>query len=346
MRDSTLDFSKGVLILLVVLGHALQVTQEDFTSNAVFTGIYSFHMPLFFVLAGWSQWYSVSRRAAGIKISVLGKFKVLYLPYLIWSIVVILPLWFDSGDWGVLARMLLNPFSSYWFLDILFFIFVYAKLGLDLVRGVWSSIVIVVIVLSVDYSIQHWFGGVLRLYYIVYYLPYFVFGYLVGRYAILERLDLYSSLSGVAKGLYIIALFLMLAIIANGWGYEGAPSIIDRLIRDVGVIAEVSQYCFRFGIVLMAFIFISSLSLLMRGWVKSGLIGVGGMTLEIYVLHILLMNSLVGYIQDSYLLFVIVGAGTVFIVYLLRRLCSKASVFGLGYQVLFGRAIGNNRIRV
>lgn len=44
-----IDNLKGVLILLVVLGHCIQCTDLDFDHNAVFRYIYSFHMPLFMV---------------------------------------------------------------------------------------------------------------------------------------------------------------------------------------------------------------------------------------------------------------------------------------------------------
>ena len=47
-----IDNLKGVLILLVVLGHCIQCTDLDFDHNAVFRYIYSFHMPFFIYLAG------------------------------------------------------------------------------------------------------------------------------------------------------------------------------------------------------------------------------------------------------------------------------------------------------
>ena len=63
MRKSYIDVAKGVGILLVVMGHALELHLGDgaggargaaFSSSAftVWKFIYSFHMPLFFVLAG------------------------------------------------------------------------------------------------------------------------------------------------------------------------------------------------------------------------------------------------------------------------------------------------------
>lgn len=59
-RDTTLDIAKGLLIILVVLGHAIQYSfgieytkSEDFFSNIVFKTIYSFHMPLFMLISGY-----------------------------------------------------------------------------------------------------------------------------------------------------------------------------------------------------------------------------------------------------------------------------------------------------
>jgi len=59
-RDTTLDMAKGLLIILVVLGHAIQYSfgieytkSGDFFSNIVFKSIYSFHMPLFMLISGY-----------------------------------------------------------------------------------------------------------------------------------------------------------------------------------------------------------------------------------------------------------------------------------------------------
>lgn len=59
-RDVTLDFTKGVLILLVVLGHSIQYSfgpeynsSKLFFSNIAFKAIYAFHMPLFMMISGY-----------------------------------------------------------------------------------------------------------------------------------------------------------------------------------------------------------------------------------------------------------------------------------------------------
>lgn len=48
------DSLKGWLMLLVILGHAIQETLgADCDSNHVWNLIYSFHMPAFMAISGW-----------------------------------------------------------------------------------------------------------------------------------------------------------------------------------------------------------------------------------------------------------------------------------------------------
>lgn len=79
-RLDYLDLAKGIGILLVVLGHA-SLKNEYITAY-----IYSFHMPLFFVIAGMliCATQSYTRRFREV---LLGKLRTLMLPYLIFSII-------------------------------------------------------------------------------------------------------------------------------------------------------------------------------------------------------------------------------------------------------------------
>lgn len=64
-RNSFIDFVKGVLIFLVVLGHCIQYgsgkyyfTRQSYFENILFKIIYSFHMPLFSLISGFLFFYS------------------------------------------------------------------------------------------------------------------------------------------------------------------------------------------------------------------------------------------------------------------------------------------------
>jgi fucose 4-O-acetylase-like acetyltransferase len=53
-RNAIVDAVKGLAILLVVMGHVLQSHLPEASGNFLYRVIYSFHMPLFMLLAGWN----------------------------------------------------------------------------------------------------------------------------------------------------------------------------------------------------------------------------------------------------------------------------------------------------
>lgn len=52
-RDIKMDSIKGLLIILVVLGHCLENTSNEGMMRVIYNGIYSFHMPLFVFISGY-----------------------------------------------------------------------------------------------------------------------------------------------------------------------------------------------------------------------------------------------------------------------------------------------------
>ena len=89
MRNTVISICKGIAIILMVMGHA---EVPDLLSNF----IYVFHMPLFFIAAG----YFFSRKYVDDPWSFCQRrFKGLYIPFLKWSLVFLLlhNLWFHIG---------------------------------------------------------------------------------------------------------------------------------------------------------------------------------------------------------------------------------------------------------
>lgn len=114
-----IDNLKGVLILLVVLGHCIQATDLDFENNTIFRYIYSFHMPLFMWVSGF-----VSYKVQISWKSITKRFYQLMLPFISWAIV-------NScikQDIIHLYKVLLHPDTGLWFLWALFFITLLLKL--------------------------------------------------------------------------------------------------------------------------------------------------------------------------------------------------------------------------
>ncbi len=130
-RQPWLDYAKGIGIILVVLGHANQGVagpgMDGWSTNQVLLNglIYSFHMPLFFMLAGYSA--SLSARSDTDQF-LKGLFWSLVLPYLVWSII-----WIslkammpdattNAAGFHDLLEILWDPVEHLWFLYALFFI--------------------------------------------------------------------------------------------------------------------------------------------------------------------------------------------------------------------------------
>jgi len=53
LRNKTADIVKGIAILLIIFGHSICAHTINYNDNLVFNIIYSFHVPLFFAVAGY-----------------------------------------------------------------------------------------------------------------------------------------------------------------------------------------------------------------------------------------------------------------------------------------------------
>lgn len=79
-RKTYLDTTKGIGILLVVAGHILNI-------KCLHSWIYSFHIPLFFIVSGITLGISNSWKEKNIKQNIISKAKSLLWPYLTFSII-------------------------------------------------------------------------------------------------------------------------------------------------------------------------------------------------------------------------------------------------------------------
>ncbi len=96
-RDQTLDIAKGLLIVFVVLGHAIQYSfgaeytdSRLFFDNIVFKSIYTFHMPLFMLISGYLFYYSNKKNYKDVAIS---KIKATGIPMLTFVILCNVPIY-------------------------------------------------------------------------------------------------------------------------------------------------------------------------------------------------------------------------------------------------------------
>lgn len=81
-RIDYLDYIKGFGILLVILGHIYDV------SNPIKIWLYSFHIPLFFIISGALIKYT-NINGRNMKNIIISKFKSLIIPYICFELLAI-----------------------------------------------------------------------------------------------------------------------------------------------------------------------------------------------------------------------------------------------------------------
>jgi fucose 4-O-acetylase-like acetyltransferase len=119
-RNRYIDYSKGILICLVVIGHAIQYIihqNVNFWSDRLFKFIYMFHMPLFMALAGYVSYPSIKRLP--LRALMRARIKSYVVPIFAWAFIyktILLIIGKNTNPssffWGVIKEAL----GSFWFL--------------------------------------------------------------------------------------------------------------------------------------------------------------------------------------------------------------------------------------
>ena len=178
-RLQYIDLSKGILIFLVCLGHAIQytATEKNYLDNLIWQTIYAFHMPLFMILSGW--FFKVDKWS-NTPLQIAAKTTRLIVPIfsfnlIIWTIQVVFGTKEISSflDWMGCDTFYLFA-MRYWFLMALFVIYIIILL---LKLTIHNNIVIMAICVISGFIIKP-----LGKYYIGFMLPYFFMGYLLNTY--------------------------------------------------------------------------------------------------------------------------------------------------------------------
>lgn len=122
-RDTSFDLLKGFLIILVIVGHAIQFIfgydLPELWERPEFNIIYTFHMPLFIFVSGYFFKSSLKRGCVGM---LKGKFRRLLLPALIYSAVITLLYVLITSDTHPQLKFIYQQSKTYWYLICVFFL--------------------------------------------------------------------------------------------------------------------------------------------------------------------------------------------------------------------------------
>lgn len=229
-----LDVFKGIGIILVVIGHI-------YSNDIVFKWLYSFHMPLFFLAAGW-----VYKRKPILE-DIKKRFQTIIIPYFTFGTITLL-YWelierkFRSSNMGFFDSLIGLFFGAYnnldfnvhmWFLPCFFATVVFFNILVDLFSIKWAYVI--TILMSLIYATVPFSGGGGVLWGIDK-----VFQYL-GFYAIGVILSKYTDISKLTVNRFqtLIIAFLLLAInflLAEFGLVTGIMWFITALTGIVGVL--------------------------------------------------------------------------------------------------------------
>lgn len=235
-RSNYIDFSKGMLILLVCIGHAIQCAayhEIDFFQDPLFKAIYMFHMPLFIGISGYLSFSGIIKSNSSD--FFYSKITSLLLPILVWQtlIKVVITLASRRGfDTDFPLLTLTAALQNLWFLWALLACLLLTKLASSC--GKYSMLVSMatfIIMLSIpDY-------GILPL--IKYTFPYFLIGYYISSF------NLTATLISFKKTIFIFCALLSIIFYyfwnENTYVYvtgmrlsqENLPNIILRYVAGI-----------------------------------------------------------------------------------------------------------------
>ena len=196
------DTLKGLLIILVVLGHC-----GTALSNGLISAIYAFHMPLFILVSGY---FSKKKRPINF---MAGGYKRLIIIYFVFNTAYII---LDIATTGLSFNRLLTPSFSLWYILCL----IYWRLVLQALPQKWLDNPTLVIAASFLLSLLVGFipiGGEMSFQRAIAFWPFFIVGYYLRQYDYIQKIRRFNKwIAGAFLiGLLVIVYVCMPTFYAN-----------------------------------------------------------------------------------------------------------------------------------
>ncbi len=287
-RNVLLDAMRGALIILVVVGHEIQSIYPDYAQNIVFGIIYSFHMPIFMLVSGYTTAYTQQE----INFKWLRKrFIALGVPFITWIFVgyVLNCEWERQSIGQKIKAIAYSPDNGgLWFLWVLFLncciLVIVVTWAKKINVSEWKVLVPITVLIALMIfpiinigGISIW-TGMLGIGACNWHFPFFCLGYLLAKY---------KRPVTVKIQVCCVLLFIVLSMI---YRYGQRPVFIEEIADALpgkfsSIALEYLNRCFNFIVALAGggtlFFLVS------RMWqgLQKPIAYIGRYTLEIYILH-------------------------------------------------------------
>lgn len=235
-RNSYIDFIKGIAILLVLVGHAIQYcygaeyfVQGTYFGNPIFKFIYTFHMPLFMAVSGYLLAHTLSHRTE--REVAVRRLRQLGIPILSFGALAFAIKWtvhpiYDIA--GCIKELFHTCVGNLWFLWAL----LYNQLLLLLIRRIGDKVWMYVLAGILIYFIPD--SDFIPAQYTFLY-PFLIMGYMTSKYS-LEKIYTGKERMRISVGmlvLYTVALYASHMPCTRMWDWGILSHILHTCNRQL-----------------------------------------------------------------------------------------------------------------
>ncbi|MDT2613040.1 acyltransferase family protein [Enterococcus dongliensis] len=301
-REYLYDNIRGILILLVVLGHALEYFRLDnIVGEFIYIFIYLFHMPVFIFISGYFSKNLAKGRSTAVE--------TFLVPYLLLNMILsLIMLAIGKID----EFTILSPGWTLWYL---YCMFIWRLLLPDLVKV--RRILILSFIIGIFSGFLTEFGTYMAMARTLGFLPYFLAGYFMDR-SLLEKIHQLRWRKIISGGIILIGLG-----VAYFWVQTDLPPeilwrdrsfLLFKLPIYQNILNSLLLYLVGFAFVFVFLSLAAPKPHFFTSW--------GQKTLAIYLLHVYLVAPLVQftqYVNNPLLHLILLVVGTLLILYVLSR---------------------------
>lgn len=313
-RELFIDRARFIGICLVIVGHCIQFNINNAYNNFFFNLIYSFHMPLFFIISGY-----VAQHSKNKSIKLKKRIISLLYPFILWSFLLNIIVKSNYSSFYETFRYICYPDNGYWFLWVLFYISIITDLFYS---KIWTlKLVALLLALLVVIFNTPLFGFNLIKYYGIFYFV----GIILCRYSLLFRLD---SISICAKAVFVCAGVILSLLYMHDNNYT--------VLFNNASIQKIFIFLYKIiTAIIISLSLIISIKLLWKNESKDIIVRIGqSYTLPLYVTNsffVSLLNFSNQYINFCINLLIVITASAL-IIYFLDKVSQNSTSL-----LLFGR---------